>query len=89
MCMCPLPQPLGICKDRQLGERQESRQMHAETNLLHVLSSPPQTALGIHRPVLESFFQTLLISSRILLLISNWSSLKNSESLGYRKRMQL
>lgn len=44
---------------------------------------------GIHKLVLESLFQNLLISCRILLVTSNWSCLKNSERLRYRKRMQL
>lgn len=75
--------------------RQESKEYEALKNadecMLRAISSmfsvPPHRLIwGIHKLMLESLFQNLLISSRVLLVISNWSCLKNSERLGHRKR---
>lgn len=75
-------------------ESKEYQPLNADECMLRTTSSmlsvPPHRLIwGIHKLVLESLFQNLWISSRILLVISNWSCLKNSERLGYRKRMQL
>lgn len=88
--MCLFPHPLGIYKDVCLGEDRKAksiRHLRMQTSACWEQSPPCSQFLPTDSSggFTNLRFQNLLISSRILLVISNWSCLKNSERLGHRK----